>query len=142
MQQGLSIYCVLLISSLGKGIAGACVAILACFCLLKLLKVEGYDVCGEGGDARVEVVARNGRHLCEVRCPTGKMLLKELFRPLLSFAPSSTSCCIGVKSPSPHPFTPTMTAAGSCAYLDISLDSPHVVSPHSSSGPHEREHTF
>lgn len=43
--------------------AGACAAILACFCFPKLLKVEGYDFGGEGGDARVEVVARNGRHL-------------------------------------------------------------------------------
>ena len=42
---------------LGKGAAGACTAILACFCFPKLLKVEGYDFGGEGGDACVEVVA-------------------------------------------------------------------------------------
>ena len=64
---------------MGKGDGGACTAILACFCFPKLLKVEGYDFGGEGGDACVEVVARNGRHLCEARCPTGKMLLEELF---------------------------------------------------------------
>ena len=31
--------------------AGACATILACFCFPKLLKVEGDDVGGEGGDA-------------------------------------------------------------------------------------------
>ena len=36
---------------LGKGAADACATILACFCFPKLLKVEGYDFGGEGGDA-------------------------------------------------------------------------------------------
>ena len=57
-----------------------CGTALVCFSFLKLLKIDGCDVGGEGGDARVEVVARNGSHLCEARCPTGKMLLEELFR--------------------------------------------------------------